>query len=167
MSDPLFNSYLTVPWKAEYVKRKKDPNQCILCAIAQKTGGVKSWEVFRDESTMILLNRFPYNAGHLLISPLAHYEKFEMLPIDLASHMTLMLQKSIRLLNVTHKPMAYNVGLNLGEWSGGSIAHLHWHVVPRYRGDFNFMEILDTRVLIETLEETLAKMKHKISILSS
>lgn len=166
MLDPLFNYYLTVPWKAEYVKSKKDPNQCILCAIANKTGGVKSWEVFRDDSIMILLNRFPYNAGHLLISPLRHYEQFENLPSDLAAHLTHMLQRSIKLLTVSHNPMAFNIGLNLGKWSGGSLSHIHWHLVPRYSGDLNFMEILGTRILIETLEETLSKIKKYRTILT-
>ncbi len=165
MSNPLFHSYLTAPWKAEYVKRKKDPHQCILCAIAQKTAGVDAWEVFRDDQTMVLLNRFPYNPGHLLVAPKEHFTTFEELPIKLASHLTLMLQRGIRLLKHSHNPSAFNIGLNLGTTAGGSIKHVHWHIVPRYPGDMNFMEILETRVIIETLDQTLAKLQQHVNII--
>ncbi|MFW9857120.1 MAG: HIT family protein, partial [Candidatus Thorarchaeota archaeon] len=70
--------------------------------------------------------------------------------------------------NRTHSPMGFNVGLNLGDAAGGSIRHVHWHVVPRYRGDLNFMDILRTRTLIETLDETLAKLqKHSLLLAGS
>lgn len=167
MSNHMFRSYLTAPWKSEYVKRKKDPNQCFLCAIAQRTTGVEAWEVFRDDQIMVLLNRFPYNPGHLLISPLEHHDQFEALPARLASHLTIKLQRGIKLLKHTHKPAAFNIGLNLGNIAGGSINHLHWHIVPRYPGDLNFMEILGTRVLVETLEQTLNKLQQSSSILLS
>ncbi|MFX0209256.1 MAG: HIT family protein [Candidatus Hodarchaeota archaeon] len=167
MSDPLFNTYLTAPWKLNYVKQRKDPHQCIFCAIAKKTSGVKAWEVFRDDLIMVLLNRFPYNPGHLLIAPLEHHEKFEELPDNLAIRLTSMLKQVIKLLNSTHAPMGFNIGLNLGNIAGGSIKHLHWHVVPRYLGDLNFMEILETRVLVETLEQTLTKLRTHTNILLS
>ncbi|MFX0049805.1 MAG: HIT family protein [Candidatus Hodarchaeota archaeon] len=167
MADSFFNTYLTAPWKMDYVKQKKDPHQCIFCAISQKISGVITWEVFRDDLIMILLNRFPYNPGHLLIAPLEHYEKFEELPNKLVVHLTLMLQQAIKLLNTTHSPMGFNIGLNLGNIAGGSIKHLHWHIVPRYLGDLNFMEILKTRVLIETLEQTLTKLRTHTNILVS
>lgn len=166
MSDPLFNSYLAVPWKAEYVRRTKDPNRCILCEIAQKKGSEETWEVFRDDTVMVLLNRFPYNPGHLLIAPLRHYEEFPNLSPELVTHLSVLLQRSIRLLNRTHTPMGFNLGLNLGAAAGGSIRHIHWHVVPRYHGDLNFMEILRTRVLIETLDETLAKLQDQNQLLA-
>jgi len=116
---------------------------------------------------MVLLNRFPYNPGHLLIAPLEHHEKFEELPVKLATHLTLMLQQVIKLLNTTHSPMGFNIGLNLGDIAGGSINHLYWHVVPRYPGDLNFMEILKTRVLVETLEQTLTKLRTHTNIILS
>ncbi|MFW9906904.1 MAG: HIT family protein [Candidatus Thorarchaeota archaeon] len=164
MSDPLFLSYLTAPWKKKYVKQKKDPNQCIFCAIAQKTPGIEAWEVFRDDRIMVLLNRFPYNPGHLLIAPIEHYNIFEEIPSKLIFHLTIMLQRGIKLLKHTHQPTAFNIGLNLGKIAGGSMDHIHWHIVPRYSGDLNFMEILRTRVLIETLNQTLIKLRQKNSI---
>ena len=165
MSNPLFHSYLTAPWKTDYVKRKKDPHLCIFCAIAQKTTGIEAWEVFRDEKLMVLLNRFPYNPGHLLIAPIEHYNLFEEIPSELTFHLTIMLQRGIKLLKHTHGSTAFNIGLNLGKIAGGSIDHIHWHIVPRYSGDLNFMEILETRVLVETLEQTLNKLRAHVNIL--
>ena len=165
MSNPLFRTYLTAPWKKEYVKYKKDPNQCIFCAIAQKIPGIEAWEVFRDEYIMVLLNRFPYNPGHVLIAPIEHYTLFEKIPTEVAFHLTILLQRGIELLKHTHHPTAFNIGLNLGKNAGGSIDHIHWHIVPRYSGDLNFMEILETRVLVETLEQTLNKLRQNVNIL--
>lgn len=167
MPKPLFRTYLTAPWKVEYVKQKKDPNQCFFCAIAHKTAGIEAWELFRDDQSMILLNRFPYNPGHLLVSPLEHYEHYEEVPTDLVTHLALLLQRGIKLLKITHQPRAFNIGLNIGNAAGGSVKHLHWHIVPRYFGDLNFMEILKTRVLVETLEQTMAKLRQNIGILLS
>ncbi|MFW9856622.1 MAG: HIT family protein [Candidatus Thorarchaeota archaeon] len=166
MSDPLFNYYLAVPWKADYVRSKKDPNRCILCEISQKRSSEDSWEVFRDDKVIVLLNKFPYTPGHLLIAPLEHFEEFTDLPQVLITRLTLILQRSVLLLNRTHSPMGFNVGLNLGDAAGGSIRHIHWHVVPRYRGDLNFMDILRTRTLIETLDETLAKLQKHSQLLA-
>jgi len=165
MSNHLFKNYLTVPWKSEYVKQVKDPNKCIFCAIAKKNRSVEAWEVYRDELAMIVLNKFPYNPGHLLIVPLDHYENFESIPANIASHLTSLIQKSIILLKKTHNPQAFNVGLNIGVISGASIKHLHWHIVPRYSGDLNFLEMLNTRVLVETLPQTLAKLIKEREIL--
>ena len=88
-----------------------------------------------------------------------------MLSLELVTHLAVMLQKAIKLLKMTHNPVAFNIGLNIGNVAGGSVNHLHWHIVPRYPGDLNFMEILQTRVLIETLDQTLAKLKHTINTL--
>jgi len=165
MPKPLFHSYLTAPWKLEYVKQKKDPNQCIFCAISNKTAGVESWEIFRDYKIMILLNRFPYNPGHLLIVPHDHYEEFEVISSDLVNHMTKMIQRCIKLLKLTHNPSAFNVGFNIGKIAGASINHIHWHIVPRYLGDLNFMEFLHTRVLVETLKQTQDKLREYSKIL--
>jgi ATP adenylyltransferase len=168
MTNPLFPMYLTAPWKLKYVKHKRTPSQCIFCAIAKKNPGVKSWEIYRDKLIMVILNRFPFNPGHLLVVPLKHYEEFEILPLELANKLTLVLQQGIKLLKITHQPHGFNIGINIGNIAGSSINHLHWHIVPRYTGDFNFMEILETRVLVETLEQTLEKLKkHKDLFLSN
>ncbi|WP_455464147.1 HIT family protein [Candidatus Hodarchaeum mangrovi] len=160
-----FESYLAAPWKAEYVRKKKDSNECILCAIANKNKSITAWEVFRDDQAMILLNKYPYNPGHLLIVPLDHFEEFDMLSASLSSHLTILIQSSIKLLKKTHFPLGFNIGLNIGNVSGASVRHIHWHIVPRYYGDYNFLEILGTRVMVETLPQTLIKLQKEIEIL--
>jgi len=166
MNDPPFESYLTAPWKAEYVSKKKDPNECIFCAIANKNKSIIAWEVFRDDQAMILLNKYPYNPGHLLIVPLDHFEEFDMLPSNISCHLTMLIQNSLKLLKKTHFTLGFNIGLNAGNVSGASVRHIHWHVVPRYYGDYSFLEILGTRALVETLPQTLAKLQKEIKILN-
>jgi ATP adenylyltransferase len=170
MSEPIFHSYLTAPWKAEYVKKRKgkqkDLNQCIFCAIAEQTPGVDSLEIFRDDLCLILLNKYPYNPGHLLLLPLDHYEDLSLIPPNVHIHIGIMMQRCIKLLHNTHEPRGFNIGLNMGRWGGASINHLHWHIVPRYPGDMNFMEILHTRVLIETLNQSFKKITKQIEILT-
>ena len=169
MSEPIFPSYITAPWKAEYVMNRKDehkdPNQCIFCAIVERTPGVESWEIYRDKICIILLNKYPYNPGHLLLLPLDHYEDLSLIPLNIHSHIGKMMQRCIMLLQSTHEPVGFNIGLNMGRWGGASINHLHWHIVPRYPGDINFMEILRTRIMIETLEQTFLKIQEKREIL--
>ena len=171
MSDPIFHSYLTAPWKAEYVlnrkSKNKDPNSCTFCAIVHRTPGVESWEIFRDEKCIILLNKFPYNPGHLLLLPMDHYEDITQLPPNIHSHLGNMMQRCVKLLQSTYKAEGFNIGLNMGQTAGASISHLHWHIVPRYPGDLNFMEILKTRIMVETLSQTLIKLREKNEIFTS
>lgn len=87
-----------------------------------------------------------------------------MLPKELVIHLTLILQRGISLLKQIYNPLAFNIGLNLGNFAGASIKHLHWHIVPRYLGDLNFMEILYTRILVETLVQKLIKLCQSNSI---
>jgi ATP adenylyltransferase len=169
MSNPLFHSYLTAPWKKEYVTKRKDQeldnNQCIFCAIAQKTPDVESWEIFRNQLCMVLLNKYPYNPGHLLLLPLNHFTSIVEIPQRVWNNLNLLLKRSTQLLTKTHNPSGFNIGMNLGNVAGASIKHLHWHVVPRYPGDLNFMEILHTRVMVETLDQTMEILKGHSDIL--
>ena len=110
--------------------------------------------VHRSESGCIVLNRYPYSNGHVLIAPLAHKAK----PDDLTDHETLDLQKLLsRVMTIFDRKMSpegYNVGLNLGRAAGAGLpGHLHWHLVPRWAGDMNFMPVLaDTRILVQSLD---------------
>ncbi|NHJ00639.1 MAG: HIT domain-containing protein [Candidatus Heimdallarchaeota archaeon] len=158
MTKPIFSSYLTAPWKRKYVEEKKDPHQCVFCSITNRIANLDRWEIFRDDRVAITLNKFPYNPGHILVFPLAHYEEIENLPEDLVFHLSLLIQRSIKVLKISHQPLGFNIGLNIGSFSGASVSHIHWHIVPRYMGDLNFMEILETRVLVETLEDTFNKL---------
>jgi ATP adenylyltransferase len=107
-------------------------------------------------STIVLLNRFPYNAGHLLIAPKHHHGDLATLDADTASELMLATQRSLNVVNRVLAPHGCNVGINLGVDAGAGVpGHLHVHIVPRWRGDTNFMPVLaDVRMVSFRLEET-------------
>lgn len=114
--------------------------------------------IARGREVYALLNLFPYNAGHLMVVPYRKESQIENLTASESAELMAYVQKAVRVLKKVSSPEAFNVGLNLGRASGGSVAdHLHMHVVPRWPGDSNFMTILDgTKVLPQVLRETRA-----------
>lgn len=135
---------------------KKKSDTCIFCSISKRDGKEKSFELYRDDFLMVILNIFPYNTGHLQVVPLRHTEKLEEMNDDEVSMLFIMAKKCMKLLSKTYKPCGFNVGINEGGCdAGGSINHLHVHIVPRYRRDFGFMEtIAETKVIPESPKET-------------
>jgi ATP adenylyltransferase len=129
---------------------------CVFCREAEGTVGDDSLVVRRAERTVALLNKFPYSSGHVMVAPLRHVG--ELSDLDEAEWLELhrLTTAAIAALRAVYRPDAFNVGWNLGEVAGGSIAgHLHQHVVPRWAGDTNFMPVLaDVKVLPEHLRET-------------
>jgi ATP adenylyltransferase len=129
---------------------------CVFCREAEGTLGDASLVVHRAERTIVLLNKFPYSSGHVMVAPLRHVG--ELSDLDEAEWLELhrLTTAAITALRAVYRPDAFNVGWNLGEVAGGSIAgHLHQHVVPRWAGDTNFMPVLaDVKVLPEHLRET-------------
>ncbi|MFX0196809.1 MAG: HIT family protein [Candidatus Hodarchaeota archaeon] len=164
-----FPSYLLAGDKIKYVRgdgKLDDPYKCLLCEIVNKNPKIPSWEVYRDQRTMVVLNAYPYTTGHLMVVSLKHYEHYESLPRDLLIHLNLMIQQCILLLLKTYSPHGFNIGLNQGKWGGASIQHLHIHVVPRYSAELNFMEVIgETRVIIEPLEATLQTLQAQVELL--
>lgn len=153
-------SEIWAPWRLDYIQgnsedEKKsvhelnfpegaDP-ECFICqAVADVPENDKSrLVVFRGETSLVIMNKFPYNNGHLLITPRRHLARFEMLTPD--EHLEIMdsLGKLIRVLESSIHPHGFNVGLNLGTVAGAGLpGHLHWHLVPRWNGDTNFMPVL-------------------------
>ncbi|MFO0936519.1 MAG: HIT domain-containing protein [Gemmataceae bacterium] len=151
---------LWAPWRLSYVTQPPSspppeaPPACFICHGLSLTDDRAHLIAHRTNNSCIVLNRYPYNNGHLLIAPLAHKAK----PSELTDEETLDLQKLIVRAMATFdrimKPDGYNVGLNLGRSAGAGLpGHLHWHVVPRWNGDTNFMPVLtDTRVIVQSLE---------------
>jgi ATP adenylyltransferase len=133
---------------------------CVFCREAEGTVGDDSLVVRRAERTVALLNKFPYSSGHVMVAPLRHVG--ELSDLDEAEWLELhrLTTAAIAALRVVYRPDAFNVGWNLGEVAGGSIAgHLHQHVVPRWAGDTNFMPVLaDVKVLPEHLRETRERL---------
>jgi len=149
--------HLWAPWRLAYVAaapKPADGDDCFICRGLAEADDRKNLIALRTPRTAVILNRYPYNNGHLLIAPLAHKGDFS----DLDSGELLELQETlgrmIAVLSEALSPHGYNVGLNLGRVAGAGLpGHLHWHVVPRWNGDTNFMPVLaDTRVISQSLE---------------
>jgi ATP adenylyltransferase len=124
--------------------------------------------VHRSRLSYLMLNRFPYNPGHLLAIPFREVDDLEALSAEEGADLVAEITFGKRLLRVVMKPDAFNIGFNLGRPSGGSIDHLHAHIVPRWTGDTNFMPVLgDTRILPESLDATWGKLDEAARALSS
>ena len=157
---------LWAPWRLNYVKEATDGRTgrgCFICE-ALKSPPEKDPEnllLYRGEKALVILNRFPYNTGHLMVCPVRHTGDFlSLLPEEL-QEIDLLLKKSISVLKRAYNPDGFNVGLNLGKVSGGSVnTHIHYHVVPRWLGDTNFMPIIGgVKVIPQSLDETYRLLK--------
>lgn len=148
---------LWAPWRQTYIaaaKTASDKDACFICEGLAKQDDRANLIVQRTRLSVVLLNRYPYNNGHLLIAPRAHKGQLsECTPEELLETMET-LRRMLRLLEPVMHPDGFNVGLNLGRAAGAGLpGHLHWHVVPRWVGDTNFMPVLaDTRVIVQSLE---------------
>ncbi len=116
---------------------------------------------------MVVLNKYPYNPGHLMVVPTRHVESLVELNEAEIAYLFNKVAAVINLLKKVYNPPGFNIGVNIGENSGASIKHLHVHVVPRYRSELGFMEVIGgARVLIETIEQTYNLLLPHISVLS-
>jgi len=145
----------------EYLLSDKDKQQCVFCLSVETVDGFDNLVIYRGSHAFIILNRFPYTTGHLMIVPFLHKPSLEDLDIETRNEITELATKSIIMFREEYCPEGFNVGMNIGEVSGAGIAeHLHIHVVPRWGGDTNFMSTLSgTRVLPESLDETYERIK--------
>jgi len=153
---------LYAPWRFAYVSNADSTGECIFCAAAR--GGAEAMTLARTERAFALLNLFPYTSGHTMVAPVAHVADFSALdPATLAEMMELS-QRVVRAIQSVYRSHGFNIGFNLGEAAGAGIAdHMHLHIVPRWRGDTNFMSTTGgTRVLPEDLSETCAKLRRAL-----
>ncbi len=147
----------------EYIEsaREADAGGCVFCALLDEGDPEGERVLARDEAAFVTLAKYPYNPGHLLILPVRHTGDLESLSEAEDAAVGRMLRRSIRALREVADPQGFNVGVNLGRVAGAGIPeHLHWHVVPRWGGDTNFMPVVgQTRVLPELLQETYLKLR--------
>jgi ATP adenylyltransferase len=148
---------LWAPWRLAYVAADKPAAgeaPCFLCRGLAQTDDRRNLIAWRTPRSVVVLNRFPYNNGHLLVAPHAHKARLDELSGDDHLDLMLTLQKLVGVLDGLMKPHGYNIGLNLGQAAGAGLpGHLHWHLVPRWNGDTNFMPVVtDTRVIVQSLE---------------
>jgi ATP adenylyltransferase len=150
---------LWAPWRLEYVGQADEQEGCIFCLA--HAGGDEEWlVVHRGSSVFVLLNRFPYASGHLMVAPVRHVGEFGELEDDEVLEVHRLAGHGMAALAETFRPQGYNLGWNLGRIAGAGVTdHVHVHVVPRWAGDTNFMPVLaDVKVLPEHLAETRTKL---------
>ena len=149
------------PWRMEFIRSEKRPG-CVFCDFpaAPRSEDRRNLIVHRAEHAFTILNRFPYTSGHVMVIPQAHVADLDALPAEAWADLNEELRRAAAVVRAVYKPDALNVGMNLGRAAGAGIAdHLHWHIVPRWAGDNNFMPVLaDTRVVVEALDETWRRL---------
>jgi ATP adenylyltransferase len=151
-------------WRIEYIRRaggkKASRTPCLFCAAGRLRPAKRNLILAKDERTLVILNLYPYNTGHLMVATRRHVPSLGALTREEAVEVTEWLGRAERALGREYEPHGLNVGLNLGRAAGaGVLGHLHWHVVPRWNGDTNFMPVTaDTKVLPESLDRTYARI---------
>ncbi|HWP53201.1 MAG TPA: HIT domain-containing protein [Pyrinomonadaceae bacterium] len=156
------------PWRLEYITNTspgQPQNACIFCE-AQKNPAhdAQSLIVHRGLHNFVILNKYPYTSGHLMIAPNSHLGHLSAAPKEVTDEMMDLLKRSQKALIDAYNPEGFNVGMNLGKVAGAGVAdHLHMHILPRWGGDTNFMSTVgETRVLPEDLSVTYQKLSGKI-----
>lgn len=145
------------PWRIEYILREKEEG-CVFCkALSEQT----DLTLFQGNTTMVIMNKFPYINGHLLVAPIRHIAGLEELHKHEMGDILKTIEQSIGILKKVMKPDGFNVGLNLGRVAGAGVEeHLHFHIVPRWFGDTNALAVFaDIRVIPEHLLSTRDKLK--------
>ncbi|MFH1350737.1 MAG: HIT domain-containing protein [Pseudomonadota bacterium] len=153
---------LWAPWRMTYILSNEEEGDCIFCPGNDRGQDKKRLILYAGTLTMVMMNRFPYNNGHLLVAPVMHVPELAHLSNDETLDLLLMVRRAIDILKKLMNPEGFNVGLNLGRVAGaGMEKHMHFHIVPRWNGDTNFMTVFgDVRVIPEHIKETYGKLRH-------
>ena len=148
---------LWAPWRIQYIVGPK-PDNCVFCIPENSEKDAERLILHRGKTTFVVMNKYPYNSGHLLVVPYRHFSDFAALASDETLEIMSLLQFSTSVLSGVLKAQGVNIGLNLGEAAGAGIRqHLHFHVVPRWNGDSSFLAVMDNvRSLPQYLSETYA-----------
>lgn len=149
------------PWRLDYVTSDKRQGDCVFCAAFEQDPSVDNLVVYRDERMAVMLNRYPYTNGHLMVIPRPHVDTLTGLDPESRAASVEALTYCEALLRRIYCAEGINVGLNLGQAAGAGIKdHIHWHVLPRWTGDTNFITVCgDTRILPEDLAATFARLR--------
>ena len=149
------------PWRAAFILGEKEKG-CIFCNRLAMEDSVENLIMYRGQSCFIILNKFPYNTGHILIVPNRHVSQLEKLKTDEANELFELTRRTVAALKKTLHPHAINMGMNLGRMSGAGIpGHLHMHVVPRWNGDTNFMPVIGKTAVVSIPLEPVYDMLRK------
>jgi ATP adenylyltransferase len=157
--------HLWSPWRYRYVSQSIPDEQCLFCRIAASDQDKDNYVLLRAEHNYVLLNRYPYTSGHLMIAPYAHVATLEETDPKTLEEMMRLAQRAEAALRAIYHPGGVNVGINIGKAAGAGVAgHIHMHVLPRWAGDVNFMTTVgETRVLPEDLETAWGKLSKALA----
>ena len=152
------------PWRIDYVVQPREDG-CFLCSARDAHDDAHTFVVERRERCFSILNRFPYNNGHMLVAPNPHKATLTDLDDDELTDLMRMTRDTQELLAKTMSPHGFNIGLNLGTCAGAGVpGHLHVHIVPRWNGDTNFMPVTaDTKVVVQSLEALYPLLREHIA----
>lgn len=155
------------PWRSAYIatfRGEKKSKQCLFCRIAKERRDEKNLVLWRGDHCYIVMNLFPYNSGHLMVVPYKHTANLAPLSSDVYVEVMQATVLGMRALSKVCEPNGFNLGANLGRVAGAGIdEHIHFHIVPRWSGDTNFMPVLaDVKLISEDLKRTWARLKKAI-----
>ena len=153
--------YLWTPWRYRYIAEAKNATGCVFCAAAEANRDEEMLIVQRGAKNYVILNRYPYTSGHVMIVPYLHTADFAGLEKDTAVEMILLTQRVQAAIDDVYHPDGFNMGMNLGRSAGAGIEnHLHMHLLPRWAGDTNFMTTVgETRLEPEELSTTYTRLR--------
>jgi ATP adenylyltransferase len=156
--------YLWTPWRYRYVTNPSKDDGCIFCEM-QKLSDPESLIALRGQKGFVVLNRFPYTTGHVMVVPFAHLADLADCDPATLTEMMLLAQRVQKALQAAYRPQGFNLGMNLGRCAGAGVAgHLHLHVLPRWEGDTNFMTaVAETRLEPEDLAVTYEKLRRALA----
>jgi ATP adenylyltransferase len=150
---------LWAPWRMEYIVGPKEQG-CIFCTLPNQQKDRDNLILYRGKECYVIMNRYPYNNGHLMVVPYFHTSSFDGLTDDVLAEMNILTKRCVDCLKKAFNPEGFNVGINIGRAAGAGIEeHLHVHVVPRWGGDANFMTVVgELRVIVEHIMVTYDKL---------
>ena len=154
-------SHLWTPWRMSYLQgEERLPEGCLFC-IKPQLEDAKAHIIYRGRLCYVVLNRFPYTNGHLMVVPYAHLATLEHLDAETLAELMALTQLSLRVLREAYDPQGFNVGMNIGAVAGAGVAgHVHLHIVPRWGGDTNYMTTTGhTRVIPEWMDQTHERLR--------
>lgn len=155
---------LWAPWRMAYIMstvNEQEDQDCVFCRMLADGDDERNLILRRGRHAFVVMNLFPYNTGHLMVLPMRHTGDFPSLTDDEHRELAALLGEAQAALELSMRPHGYNLGMNLGRVSGaGIVDHLHYHVVPRWSGDSNFMAVVaDTKVISESLSESYHRLQ--------
>jgi ATP adenylyltransferase len=152
--------HVWAPWRMAYIEDDSKNDACIFCSALSRPDGPDNLILHRGRKAFVILNRYPYTSGHVMVVPTAHEASIERLDDDTLIELMHLSSLALARIRQAYETRDFNLGINIGQAAGaGIIDHVHIHIVPRWNGDTNFMSTTsDTRVLPESLEETYARL---------